>query len=285
MKRKSRRKKRAKTKRKECGKMDEKVKKFIDILKEAIKDTWMTTAKEVEAFIAGFEKGINFNAGIEEKAQKQKKKERFTDEEIDYIIENYPEHKPSEIAERLGRDVKSVYDKIRDLKNKRKLEGTGGNTKKGRYTKDEVDFIIKNYGQMKISQMAKELGRTEKQIGNKIWWLKKQGKIKEQKETKTIVIDEIEDEVFEMWVRGGWETISNQFKKRVERRFGGKRQIRSLARIIREGIEARGKAKCRDCPLIKEIGEGQYYCSVRKGEVKPEQYICKKMIGVIPGEE
>ena len=53
--------------------------------------------------------------------------------------------------------------------------------KKGSYSKEEVNFIIENYGKISAVKIAEHLSRSHNSILNKIYWLKKEGKIGKKK--------------------------------------------------------------------------------------------------------
>ena len=46
------------------------------------------------------------------------------------------------------------------------------------FSEDEIEFIIENYGKLKVKDIANHLRRNPSTIYNKIWYLKKSGKIK-----------------------------------------------------------------------------------------------------------
>ena len=59
------------------------------------------------------------------------------------------------------------------------FDKSNGNKKRKirHFSQDEVNFILENYGRMRTKDIAKHLGRDPASVYNKIWWLKKQGKI------------------------------------------------------------------------------------------------------------
>jgi len=85
-------------------------------------------------------------------------------------------------------NIRCDKDTIHFIRKGIKIEESGNNgspvknnnkpLKKGPYSDEEIQYIIKNYGKISVRKIAEHLGRSQKHVSNKIWWLKKQGKIK-----------------------------------------------------------------------------------------------------------
>ena len=87
---------------------------------------------------------------------------RWTEEERDYLIQNYNKYSLQEMAEILGRSVCSV-----------KCEATKHHVKSNRFwTDEEVEFIEDHYGDMTIKEIARKLGKDCVAVNNKITRMK-----------------------------------------------------------------------------------------------------------------
>ena len=78
----------------------------------------------------------------------------YTQEELEYIRENYHKVPAKDIAEHLNRSVASLYAKAQKLKVYRDIY----------YTKEDDDFIKANYLKMSDKELGKALGRTHLSI-------------------------------------------------------------------------------------------------------------------------
>jgi hypothetical protein len=81
---------------------------------------------------------------------------RFTEEEINFIKENYSKMTGLEIAKKLGRSRGSVLSKTWIL----------GLSKRGRrvWKDSEIEFVKENYPDKSVKQIAEILGRTNKSV-------------------------------------------------------------------------------------------------------------------------
>ena len=87
-----------------------------------------------------------------------RERKRWTQEEKEFLINNYSKYSLQEMAEVLGRSICSV-----------KCEATKHHVKSNRFwTEEEVQFIEDHYGDLTIKQIAKRLGRDYTSVGNKI---------------------------------------------------------------------------------------------------------------------
>lgn len=99
----------------------------------------------------------------------------YTQEELDYIRENYHKIPAKDIAKHLNRPINSLYAKARQLNVYRDIN----------YTKEEDDFIRENYLKMSDKEIGKALGRTHLSImwrRNRMLHLKKSSKQAVRKE-------------------------------------------------------------------------------------------------------
>lgn len=79
----------------------------------------------------------------------------WTDEEIDYLVENYDEKTAEEIGDELNRSIDSVQGKVKNLGLDTKRVGSGKE-----WTEREEDFLKSNYEDMTAHEIANELDRT-----------------------------------------------------------------------------------------------------------------------------
>lgn len=79
---------------------------------------------------------------------------KWTDEEIEYLREQYQHKDPSDIADVLGRTKKSVIMKA----NKLKIHGCRW------WTDDEKNFALSNYAKMSYMDIGKAIGKSEKSV-------------------------------------------------------------------------------------------------------------------------
>ena len=76
-------------------------------------------------------------------------------------------------------DIFQDESKVPPESNEEWFDKSNGNKKRKirHFSQDEVNFILENYGRMPIKDIAEHLGRDPASVYNKIWWLKKHGKI------------------------------------------------------------------------------------------------------------
>lgn len=104
---------------------------------------------------------------------------RWSDEEIDFLFENFSTMTKAEIAERLGRTKASISGKAQEL-----LLDSGRNRP---WTRREIATAIEMYKAGYTSRdIAEKLGRNEKSVASKLWrttdFRKKKGAKKNEKE-------------------------------------------------------------------------------------------------------
>ena len=104
---------------------------------------------------------------------------RWSDEEIDFLFENFSTMTKAEIAERLGRTKASVSGKAQDLLL------SGGKNKL--WTRKEIAVAVDMYkAGYTCREIAEKLGRNEKCVASKIWrttdFRKKKRRKKDEKE-------------------------------------------------------------------------------------------------------
>ena len=87
----------------------------------------------------------------------KRSKRRWTDKEIQYLIDYYGILPPKEIARLLGRSYNAVRNKAVEL----------GLTKSLDWTDKEVALLKALYGRMPASEIAKLLGRSEDSVYHK----------------------------------------------------------------------------------------------------------------------
>lgn len=81
---------------------------------------------------------------------------RFTDEDIQFLKDNYMTMTHAEMAEKLGRTKGTISTKLSELKLIKRKESP--------WTDDQVSFLVNNYENMLYSDISKILGRTESNI-------------------------------------------------------------------------------------------------------------------------
>lgn len=87
---------------------------------------------------------------------------RWSDEEIDFLFENFSTMTKAEIAERLGRTKASISGKAQEL-----LLDSGRNRP---WTRREIATAIEMYKAGYTSRdIAEKLGRNEKSVASKLW--------------------------------------------------------------------------------------------------------------------
>lgn len=87
---------------------------------------------------------------------------RWSDEEIDFLFENFSTMTKAEIAERLGRTKASISGKAQEL-----LLDSGRNRQ---WTRREIAAAVDMYKAGYTSrEIAEKLGRNEKSVASKLW--------------------------------------------------------------------------------------------------------------------
>lgn len=81
----------------------------------------------------------------------------YTQEEIDFLLDNYRDLGAKECAERLGKTTNSVYVKASQM----------DLVAKDRWTDEETDFLVKHYPTKSRKWVALMLGKTVKSVQNK----------------------------------------------------------------------------------------------------------------------
>jgi len=93
---------------------------------------------------------------------------RWTDEEIEYLEENYGKIPAKEIAKKLGRGKAGVYSKAEALE----LDGNrghwAGDKRVGAWTDEEVEFLVDHYLELGAEECARQLGRTVAAVHGKV---------------------------------------------------------------------------------------------------------------------
>lgn len=80
---------------------------------------------------------------------------RWTEEEIEFLKENYEKEKPEKIAEELSRSLSSVYCKAQSLNLSSKRCGYGR-----KWTSEEEKYLKENYSELPPQKIADELDRS-----------------------------------------------------------------------------------------------------------------------------
>jgi hypothetical protein len=93
---------------------------------------------------------------------------RWTEEEVEYLKENYGTVSAREIAETLGRGLPGLHSKAATLG----LDGRVGHwshaKRVGAWTKEEIEFLKANYLTLGAEACARQLGRTKAAVHGKI---------------------------------------------------------------------------------------------------------------------
>ena len=97
----------------------------------------------------------------------------WTEEEIQFLKENYQKMTYYEISKRLGKSYASVCIKINRLELKKQ--------KRTNWSEEEERFIIENYPRLSVKEIADALGRPKTSVSSKIRELRKKGKIKSRR--------------------------------------------------------------------------------------------------------
>ena len=104
---------------------------------------------------------------------KSRKGKKFTKKEENIIRENYGILKAKDLAELLGRDVKSIRDKASLLKATNKP-----------WSDEELAFLIQNYQTKEYKELGKKIGRSPKAVLQKVYILGLESKRKEWSEAE-----------------------------------------------------------------------------------------------------
>lgn len=81
----------------------------------------------------------------------------YTQEEIDFLLDNYRDLGAKECAERLGKTTNSVYVKASQM----------NLVSKERWTDEETDFLVRHYPTKSRKWVALMLGKTVRSVQNK----------------------------------------------------------------------------------------------------------------------
>jgi len=109
-----------------------------------------------------------------------------------------------------------------------------------RWTKEEIEFLIENYGSMTYDEIAEALGKDKKQVENKAYFLRKQGKIK------------------------GKTKPGNTGKGRPPKHLG---KIRDNGNGL----------TCADCPKAEKESGGTVYCTIYGVRKKADTPMCQEI--------
>lgn len=158
---------------------------------------------------------------------------QWTDQEIQYLYDNYKSQSTGEIAEALGRTRQSIQRKV----NRENL------VKKPRWSEEETKFLKENYEKLDYPELREKLGRTKVAI---------QGKAGRMDLKKHIPYDE--------WIKGDYHRCSrcgeikktDEFGKRYnKKRFVCKECMRKAqkkrVKERREWIREQKKKPCDFC--------------------------------------
>ena len=89
-----------------------------------------------------------------------RKDSSLTIEQCEYILKNYSNMSNNDICNNLG--IK--YDDLKRFANRRKLKKNKDANSQYKYTKEQIDYVKRNYSKKNNSIIAKELGLTESQV-------------------------------------------------------------------------------------------------------------------------
>ena len=114
----------------------------------------------------------------------QKKKEKrnyhsWSEDEVQFLKENFGKMSISELANLIGTTEKSVKRKIEyaKLKNTRSYINKL-NSLAERWTPEEVNYLKEHYGKESFKEIASNIGKSTGSVSGKVWYLKKQGNLK-----------------------------------------------------------------------------------------------------------
>lgn len=98
-------------------------------------------------------------------ARKNRKNIRWTEEEIEYLKENWKDSSDEELAENLNRTVRGIEDRRRRLG----LGRTQGVAPQDEWTEEEIAYLDKHYGSKKVEEIAEDLGRSTHAVTGKAY--------------------------------------------------------------------------------------------------------------------
>lgn len=112
---------------------------------------------------------------------------KWTEEEIKFLRQNYHKLKYKQIAEILGRSLKSVETKAFELGLRK------GSVMPTVWTEEKIEYLKKNYHKMTYEELSKQLGISKRAIKTKLRQLgiKKRYKPELKVETKLLKLSEI----------------------------------------------------------------------------------------------
>lgn len=111
-----------------------------------------------------------------------KRKNSWTDEEINFLKDNYPKMSQDDISSYLGRSVSAIESASSRLKIKKIKKADGSK----RFSKKEDVYILKNYSKVKSKDIAKSLERSVESVKSRafqlgvvscFWWNKNEEKL------------------------------------------------------------------------------------------------------------
>jgi len=144
-----------------------------------------------------------------------------------------------------------------------------------RWTEEETKYLKENMETMTVEEIAEHLG-----IGvTKVLFKIKNMKHAEKKRKQTHRDSEMEEKIFEDYIRGGFK-LDTEFRKFVNKKYNLTLTLHTVMGIIADRKAARKGHTCIECPKL-QTKNGKPYCEVRKKKVHPDQPICKDMMGEI----
>ena len=108
----------------------------------------------------------------------------WIESEDKYLIEHHDKYPVEKLSEKLNRTFISIQQRIIYLKKTGKIHKEKHKTY---YTKEENEYLIKNYNIKTMEEMSEELGRTFLAIKQQITRLKAGGKITEKATLKEVL--------------------------------------------------------------------------------------------------
>lgn len=117
---------------------------------------------------------------------------RWTEEEIEYLIENYSDNKSEDLSKKINRSCSAIYRKGRELglsKSKKHISNMTSIRNKmvsEKWSDDEINFLIENYPNNKNKDLSKKMNRSLDSINRKSSSLG----LKKTKEHKSKILSE-----------------------------------------------------------------------------------------------
>jgi len=140
-----------------------------------------------------------------------------------------------------------------------------------RWTKEEIKFLIENYGSMTYDEIAEALGKDKKQVENKAYFLRKRNTGK-GRPTKTAKKKTTTRRKTATKKKSTYRVVSKGRKTTITRR-----PPKHLGKISDNG----NGLTCADCPKAEKESGGTVYCTIYGVRKKADTPMCQEMADLL----